>query len=97
MGNRDPKKLAFVDALIDSFGVTSVACKVSGISKEQVEEWMQEDEKFASGFHGLKEKNLDKAEASLIASIKEGNPAATIFYLQTFGGSRGYGTTNRTE
>jgi len=87
---KDPKKVAMVQALTKSLGVVKMACESVGISRQTHYNWIKEDEAYKQACHNLPEVVLDFAEHHLHKLIKEGNPAATIFFLKTKGKQRGY-------
>jgi len=88
-GLTQPKK-AMVAALEKSLGVVSTACKAADISRQTHYRWMREDEDYKTAVEELAEVAIDFAESHLHKLIKDGNPAATIFFLKTKGKGRGY-------
>ena len=83
-------KKALVEALEKSLGVVSTACKAAGISRDTHYRWLKEDPDYKAQVEELSEVAIDFAESHLHKLIKEGNPAATIFFLKTKGKNRGY-------
>jgi len=83
-------KKALVEALEQSLGVVSTACKAAGISRDTHYRWLKDDPEYKAQVEELSEVALDFAESHLHKLIKEGNPAATIFFLKTKGKNRGY-------
>ena len=83
-------KKALVEALEKSLGVVSTACKAAGISRDTHYRWLKEDPEYKAQVEELSEVAIDFAESHLHKLIKEGNPAATIFFLKTKGKNRGY-------
>ena len=83
-------KKAMIEALEKSLGIVTAACKLVGISRDTHYRWMKEDTDYKSQVHELGDVALDFAESHLHKLIKDGNPAATIFYLKTKGKERGY-------
>ena len=83
-------KKALVEALEKSLGVVSTACKAAGISRDTHYRWLKEDAEYKAQVEELSEVALDFAESHLHKLIKDGNPAATIFFLKTKGKGRGY-------
>ena len=83
-------KKALVEALEKSLGVVSTACKAAGISRDTHYRWLKEDPEYKAQVEELSEVALDFAESHLHKLIKDGNPAATIFFLKTKGKNRGY-------
>ena len=88
-GLTQPKK-AMVAALEKSLGVVSTACKAVDISRQTHYRWMREDDEYKTAVEELSEVAVDFAESHLHKLIRDGNPAATIFFLKTKGKSRGY-------
>ncbi len=88
-GLTQPKK-AMVAALEKSLGVVSTACKAVDISRQTHYRWMREDEDYKTAVEELSEVAVDFAESHLHKLIRDGNPAATIFFLKTKGKNRGY-------
>lgn len=90
MAKNDINKRAMIEALERSLGVVTTACKNVGISRETHYRWMREDEAYKGAVQELGDVALDFAESQLHKQIKDGNTAATIFYLKTKGKKRGY-------
>jgi len=84
------KKKAMLEALEKSLGVITQACKVVGIDRKTHYNWMKADEEYKTAVEELSEVAIDFAESHLHKLIKDGNPAATIFFLKTKGKGRGY-------
>ena len=89
MTGMDTQKKAMLEALEKSLGVVSTACKAVGISRQTHYNWLKED-KYKTAVEELSEVAIDFAESHLHKLIKDGNPAATIFFLKTKGKGRGY-------
>jgi hypothetical protein len=85
----DAQKKAMVQALEKSLGIVTAACKVVGISRQTHYNWL-EDPEYKKAVGEIGDVALDFAESHLHKLIKDGNPAATIFYLKTKGKERGY-------
>ena len=83
-------KKAVLEALEQSLGVVTTACKKVGISRRTFYDWMQKDKDFAKQVKDIEDIALDFAESQLHRQIKDGNTTATIFYLKTKGKHRGY-------
>lgn len=90
MAKSDTTKKAMLQALEQSLGVVTSACKSVGISRQTHYRWMSEDEEYKKGVADIENVALDFAESQLHKQIKGGNPTSTIFYLKTKGKSRGY-------
>jgi len=90
MTNSDIKKGAMIEALEQSLGVVTTACKIVGISRETHYRWLKEDDEYKEKVEGLIDVALDFAESQLHKQIRDGNSTATIFFLKTKGKNRGY-------
>ena len=86
----DIKKSEMVDALERSLGIVTTACKSVGIHRSTHYEWMKTDADYSKAVKAVEDRTLDFAESHLHKLIKDGNPAATIFFLKTKGKGRGY-------
>lgn len=86
----DVQKKAMVEALEKSLGVVSSACRAMDISRQTHYNWLKTDAEYKAAVEELSEVAIDFAESHLHKLIKEGNPAATIFFLKTKGKNRGY-------
>ena len=86
----DTKKAAMLEALEKSLGIVSTACKMVDISRQTHYAWLKSDEEYKSAVNSIQDGVLDFAESHLYKLVKEGNPAATIFFLKTKGKKRGY-------
>ena len=85
----DAQIKAMVAAMEKALGVVTTACKTVGISRQTHYNWLQ-DPDYAAAIEDVSEVAVDFAESHLHKLIKEGNPAATIFFLKTKGKNRGY-------
>ena len=83
-------KKAMIDAMSKTLGIVTSACKAVGITRQTHYRWMKEDQEYKAQIEELDNVALDFAESSLHKQIKDGNTAATIFYLKTKGKRRGY-------
>ena len=84
------KKEAMLEALEKSLGIVSTACKMVDMGRTTHYQWLKEDEEYKSAVNSIQDSVLDFAESHLYKLVKEGNPAATIFFLKTKGKKRGY-------
>ena len=84
-----PKK-TMLEALERSLGIVSTACEKAGVSRQTHYNWLKDDPEYKTAVDQIQESVIDFAESHLYKLIKEGNPAANIFYLKTKGKSRGY-------
>ncbi len=86
----DTKKRLMLEALEKSLGIVSTACKMVDISRQTHYSWLKADEEYKKAVNSIQDGVLDFAESHLYKLVKEGNPAATIFFLKTKGKKRGY-------
>ncbi len=86
----EQNKRQFLDVLAKSLGIVSTASEKTGFSRTSHYRWMQEDPAYKAEVDAIQESVIDFAESHLYKLIKEGNPAANIFYLKTKGKNRGY-------
>lgn len=84
------KKNALIEALTQTLGVVTSACKIAGIDRTMFYDYYNSDEKFAQKVRDIQEVAVDFAESKLYEQIKDNNTTATIFYLKTRGKHRGY-------
>ena len=76
-------------ALEQSLGVVTSAVKQAGISRSQFYKYYNDDPAFKEAVDGIQAVTLDFVESQLFKQIREGNTAATSFYLKTRGKERG--------
>jgi len=88
--NRHIKKEAILQALENSLGVVTVACKQTDIPRSTYYKWLKEDQDFARAVKEIENIALDFGESQLHKQIGDGNTSATIFFLKTKGKKRGY-------
>ena len=88
--SRHIKKEAILQALENSLGVVTVACKKTDTPRSTYYKWLKEDKEFAQAVKEIENVALDFAESQLHTQIKDGSTSATIFYLKTKGKKRGY-------
>tara|TARA_R100000655_G_scaffold102334_1_gene148096 strand:+ start:955 stop:1308 length:354 start_codon:yes stop_codon:yes gene_type:complete len=88
--SRHIKKEAVLDALEQSLGVVTTACKMTDTPRSTFYKWVKNDLDFAKKVRELENVSLDFAESKLFEQISENNTSATIFYLKTKGRKRGY-------
>jgi hypothetical protein len=86
----DNEKKAILQALEESCGVVSTACKAIGMPRSTFYNWMNADALFKEAVEEIQEYALDVAESELHKLIKKGETTAIIFYLKTKGKKRGY-------
>lgn len=90
MDKIDSNKAAMLEALEASLGIVSTAAKKANVGRSTHYKWMDEDADYKKAVEAVQESVLDFAESHLYKLVKEGNPAATIFFLKTKGKKRGY-------
>ena len=83
-------KRAIIEAMEQSLGVVTTACKKVGIGRTTYYEYYNTDPEFKAEIDDLQNVAIDFAESQLHKQIKDGNTSATIFYLKTKGKGRGY-------
>tara|TARA_R110002153_G_scaffold181638_1_gene334938 strand:- start:1162 stop:1518 length:357 start_codon:yes stop_codon:yes gene_type:complete len=89
MNKTEHHKKALLEALEKSLGVVTTACKQVGIGRTTFYEYYK-DPIFKLEVDSIQDVALDFAESHLHQQIKDGNTAATIFYLKTKGKKRGF-------
>ena len=88
--SRHIKKEMLLNALEQSLGVVTVACKKADIPRSTYYKWLSEDDEFKEKVKDIENVALDFAESQLHNQIQKNNTSATIFYLKTKGRARGY-------
>ena len=88
--SRHIKKEAMLQALENSLGVVTVACKQTNTPRSTYYKWLKDDDEFRQQVQEIENVALDFAESQLHSQMKDGNTSATIFYLKTKGKKRGY-------
>ena len=83
-------KRALIEALTQTLGVVTSACKSVDVDRSTFYKYINEDAEFASEVRDIQEIAVDFAESKLHEQIKEKNTTATIFFLKTKGKHRGY-------
>ena len=84
------KKQAMLLALSKHMGIVTKACNAVEIDRTTHYRWMERDPDYKAAVGELENIALDFGEDCLYKLMKEGNPAAIIFFLKTRGKSRGY-------
>jgi anaerobic C4-dicarboxylate transporter len=84
------KKEQMLEALERSLGIVTTACTAVGVGRTTHYQWMKDDPEYKRAVKDIENRTLDFAESHLHKLIKDGNPAATIFFLKTKGKARGY-------
>lgn len=83
-------KSRLLEALENSLGVVTTACKKANVSRKTFYQYCNDDPEFKKAVDDIENIALDFAESQLHKQIQGGNTAATIFYLKTKGKKRGY-------
>lgn len=86
----EQKKELFLNELMKSRGIKSVAYCKAGIGKTTFFKWQKEDSAFSQAIKEIEEKWLDVVESKLMDLVLMGDRAATMFYLKAKGKHRGY-------
>ena len=88
--NTEQYKARMLKALEASLGVVTVAARTAGLPRERHYDLLKRDPVYAAQVAAIDDVTIDFAESQLHKQIKDGNTAATIFYLKTKGKRRGY-------
>lgn len=83
-------KKEILEALEQTLGNVTTACKIVRIGRTTFYEWVNNDEEFKKKVDDIQNITLDYVEGKLIKQIREDNITSIIFYLKTKGKSRGY-------
>ena len=83
-------KVAMLEALEQTLGVVTTACKMVGIERKTHYNWLEQDEDYMLAVKSIEDVAIDFAESQLHKQIKKGSTSATVFYLKTKGKKRGY-------
>lgn len=86
----DTIKERLLQALEQSLGVVTTACKNAMVHRSTYYDYCRKDEEFKKQVDDIQNVALDFAESQLHKQIQAGNTTATIFYLKTKGKKRGY-------
>lgn len=83
-------KKRLLEALEESLGVVTDACKIADISRSAFYGYYNDDPEFKKAVDSIDDMAIDFAESQLHRQIADGVPVSTIFYLKTKGKKRGY-------
>ena len=72
-------KKAIIEALEQSLGIVTTACKKVGVGRTTFYGWLKDDEEFAKQVKDIENVALDFAETQLHQQIKDNVPTSTIF------------------
>jgi hypothetical protein len=84
------KRKLLLEALEESLGIISVACRKVGVNRSTFYDWYKTDTEFRDAYDDIANIAKDFVESRLLANIRDGDVASTIFYLKTKGKDRGY-------
>ena len=87
---RRQKQHLWLHALVTKHFNKNEACRVTGISKSTVEQWVQADPDFSKLIHEVVDMKKDFVEGALMGLIAQGDTAATIFAAKTLLRKQGY-------
>lgn len=83
-------KESLLKALEQTLGIVHPACKMANLNRSTYYDYMSDDPEFKKKVLDIMEGTKDFVETSLMAQIRDGNTAATIFYAKTKMRDRGY-------
>jgi len=83
-------KKRLIEALENSLGVVTDACRIAEVSRVTFYDYYKNDSEFKKQVDDISNIAVDYAETELYKRIKSGDTTAIIFYLKTRGKSRGY-------
>lgn len=89
------EKEDLLQALANTSGIVSSACKAANVSRMTYYRWYNEDPDFREKADDIKELQKDFAESLILKKMKEGDTTMIIFYAKTQMKDRGY--TERKE
>lgn len=92
MSRQQPEiwKEKLLEALEQSLGIVTPACKAVGISRDRFYEYCKTDPEFKRKVDDINEITLDFVENQLLKAIKEGNHQSIMFYMKYKAKRRGY-------
>lgn len=89
------EKEDLLNALAQTSGIVSSACKAANVSRMTYYRYYNEDPEFREKADDIKELQKDFAESLILKKMKEGDTTMIIFYAKTQMKDRGY--TERRE
>lgn len=84
------EKEDLLNALSQTSGIISSACRAAGISRMTYYRYYNEDPEFKEKADDIKELQKDFAESLILKKMKEGDTTMLIFYAKTQMKDRGY-------
>ena len=100
MGSKRPrmyskkKKEEVLEALNETLGIISSACKKVNISRDVFYKWYNSEPWFKEEADRIQAEQIDFVESKLIECINDKDHTAIIFYLKTKGRNRGWKEVN---
>lgn len=91
----EKEKEDLLNALAQTSGIVSSACKAANVSRMTYYRFYEEDATFRERADDIKELQKDFAESLILKKMKEGDTTMIIFYAKTQMKDRGY--TERKE
>ena len=86
----DNIKESMIEALENSLGIVSVACRKIGIARQTHYRWRQEDPDYKAKADEIIEATIDFVESKLFENIQDKKEASIMFYLKSKAKHRGY-------
>ena len=86
----DILKKKMIEALENSLGIVSLACKKVNISRQTHYRWTQEDLDYDKEARSIIEATIDYVESKLFENIGDKKEASIMFYLKSKAKHRGY-------
>lgn len=83
-------KEALLEALHNTSGIISSACRAAGVSRMTYYRYYNEDPEFRERADDIKELQKDFAESLILKKMKNGDTTMLIFYAKTQMKDRGY-------
>lgn len=83
-------KEALLEALHNTSGIISSACRAAGVSRMTYYRYYNEDPEFRERADDIKELQKDFAESLILKKMKAGDTTMLIFYAKTQMKDRGY-------
>ncbi len=94
---RTRRKKKLLQALQESLGIVTRACKIADIPRADFYRWFNDDKKFRDAVEDVEDIALDFVEGRHYSLIQQMHPASIIFHLKTKGRGRGYIERNEVE
>tara|TARA_B110000483_G_scaffold232110_1_gene299264 strand:+ start:377 stop:730 length:354 start_codon:yes stop_codon:yes gene_type:complete len=88
--NSDTIKKRMLEALENSLGIVSVACRKMNLSRQTHYRWQKEDPQYDIDSKSIIEATIDFVESKLFENISDKKEASIMFYLKSKAKHRGY-------